>query len=259
MVKVYIENMKLQLKSSLEYRLSFILTSLSQVGVFFTYYFIIIALFQKFNNIKGFTLYEVLLCFSIINFGFSFNETFFKGIDKFEKFIIDGSLDRLFLRPRGILFQIICSKVDFVKIARIIQSLIIFFIAIINLNIEFNFTNVLLLIEMLISSVTLFFGLFVLMASYCFVTIHGLEVKNVLTDGGKHMAQYPIGIFKKGFIFIFTFIIPYASVNYYPLLYLLGKSNNILYLLSPLLVIIYLIPCILLFNLGIKHYNSAGS
>lgn len=259
MVKVYIENMKLQLKSSLEYRISFILTSLSQIGVFFTYYFIIIALFQKFNNIKGFTLYEVLLCFSIINFGFSFNETFFRGIDKFEKFIIDGSLDRLFLRPRGILLQVICSKMDFVKISRIMQSLIIFFISIIHLNLEFSFINVLLLIEMLISSVMLFFGLFVLMASYCFITIHGLEVKNVLTDGGKHMAQYPIGIFKKGFIFIFTFIVPYASVNYYPLLYLLGKSNNILYLLSPLLVIIYLIPCILAFNLGVKHYNSTGS
>lgn len=258
MVKVYIENMKLQLKSSLEYRISFILTSLSQIGVFFTYYFIIIALFQKFNNIKGFTLYEVLLCFSIINFGFSFNETFFRGIDKFEKFIIDGSLDRLFLRPRGILLQVICSKMDFVKISRIMQSLIIFFISIIHLNLEFSFINVLLLIEMLISSVMLFFGLFVLMASYCFITIHGLEVKNVLTDGGKHMAQYPIGIFKKGFIFIFTFIVPYASVNYYPLLYLLGKSNNILYLLSPLLVIIYLIPCILAFNLGVKHYNSTG-
>ena len=97
------------------------------------------------------------------------------------------------------------------------------------------------------------------MASYCFITVHGLEVKNVLTDGGKNMAQYPIGIFKKGFIFIFSFIIPYASVNYYPLLYLLGKSNNILYLFSPILVIVYLIPCIIAFNIGLKHYTSTGS
>ena len=115
------------------------------------------------------------------------------------------------------------------------------------------------LIVMFISSIILFFGLFLLMASYCFITVHGLEVKNVLTDGGKNMAQYPIGIFKKGFIFIFSFIIPYASVNYYPLLYLLGKSNNILYLFSLVLVIIYLIPCIIAFNIGLKHYTSTGS
>ena len=111
--------MKLKLKSQLEYRLSFILTFISQIGVFFTYYFMIVALFQRFDNIKGFTLYEVLLCFSIIHFGFAFNETFFRGIDKFDKFIIDGSLDRLLVRPRGILYQVICSEMDFVKAARI--------------------------------------------------------------------------------------------------------------------------------------------
>ena len=80
--------MKLKLKSQLEYRLSFILTFISQIGVFFTYYFMTVALFQRFDNIKGFTLYEVLLCFSIIHFGFAFNETFFRGVDKFDKFII---------------------------------------------------------------------------------------------------------------------------------------------------------------------------
>ena len=251
--------MSLMLKKELEYKMSFILSFISQIGIFFSYYFMTIALFQKFNNIKGFNVYEVLLCFSIINFGFSFNEIFFRGVDKFEKLIIDGSLDRLLLRPRNVLFQVMCNEMDFIKVARILQSLIVFFIAISNLNINFNLTNILLIIVMFISSIIIFFGLFLLMASYCFITVHGLEVKNVLTDGGKNMAQYPIGIFKKGFIFIFSFIIPYASVNYYPLLYLLGKSNNILYLFSPLLVIIYLIPCIIAFNIGLKHYTSTGS
>ena len=45
------------------------------------------------------------------------------------------------------------------------------------------------------------------MAAYCFVTIKGLEVRNVFTNGGKHMAQYPVGIFRKGIVIIFTFII----------------------------------------------------
>lgn len=256
---MYISNMLLQLKCQLEYKTSFILTFISQFGVFFTYYFIIIALFQKFDNISGYTVYEVLLCFSIINFGFSFNETFFRGIDLFEDFIIDGSLDRLLVRPRNILFQVMCSKMDFIKVSRMLQSLIIFYIAIKHIDIRWNVLNIILIIVMFLSAIILFFGIFLLTASYCFITVHGLEVKNLLTDGGKHMAQYPIGIFKKGFIFIFTFIIPYASVNYYPLLYLLGRSDNLLYLLSSLLVIVYLIPCIWIFNLGLKHYSSIGS
>ena len=72
---------------------------------------------------------------------------------------------------------------------------------------------------MIISSILIFLSIFILAAAYCFITVKGLEVRNVFTDGGKHMAQYPIGIFRKGFIFFFTYIIPFGFVNYYPLLY----------------------------------------
>jgi len=251
--------MKLQVSSQLEYKASFIINFISQIFVYFTHYFIIIALFQKFSNVKGFTLYEILLCFSIINFGYSINETFFRGIDKFDDMIINGTLDRLLLRPVNVLYQVMCNEIDLVKTSRIIQSLIILVISLINLGITLTLSKIILLIMMIVASILIFFGIFVLMASYCFITVQGLEVRNLFTDGGKHMAQYPIGIFRKSFIFIFTFIIPYAFVNYYPLLYFLGKSNNLFYYFSPLLIIIYLIPCILCFKLGLKKYNSTGS
>jgi ABC-2 type transport system permease protein len=243
----------------LQYKASFILSFISQIFVFFTYYFIILALFDKFNNIKGFTLYEVLLAFSIIHIGFAIVELFGRGIDRFDKLIIKGEYDRILIRPRPILLQVLGYEIDYVKAARIIQAIIVFIIALINLNLDLNIYKVITLFLMIISSITLFFGIFILMASYCFITVYGLEVRNLFTDGGKHMAQYPIGIFKKGFVFIFTFIIPYALVNYYPLLYVLGKSNNILYAFSPLLVVIFLIPCFMAFKLGSKKYTSTGS
>ena len=259
MVKLYIESFKNNIKSQLEYKASFIMNSISQFFVFFTYYFIIIALFDKFNNIKGFNVYEILLCFSIIHFGYAITETFFRGIDKFEHLIIDGSLDRFLIRPRGILFQVLCSKISTIKAFRIFQTLIIMAIALINLDITWNIGKVITLLLMMLASVLIFFGIFVLTASYCFITVQGLEVKNVFTDGGRHFAQYPISIYKKGIAFIFTFIIPYAFINYYPLLFFLDKTNNILYMLSPLLVFIFLIPCLLSFKIGLKHYNSVGS
>ena len=259
MVKIYIENIKLQLKKELEYKASFIMSLITQVFVFFTYYFLILALFEKFNNVKGFTVNEVLLCFSIISFGYSFNEVFFRGLDKFEDLIINGTFDRLLLRPCNILFQVLDQEMQFTKIPRILQSLIILIYALIKLNIKLTITKIILLVLMLISSILIFFAVFLLMASYCFITVQGLEVKNLFTNGGKQIAQYPIGIFNKSFVFIFTFIIPYAFINYYPLLYFLDKTNNIYYYFSPLLLIIYLIPCLFAFKTGLKKYNSVGS
>lgn len=258
-MSLYFKYLKVHFKSELQYKMSFIMSFISQFFVFFGYYFTIICLFDKFSNIKGFTLYEVLLTFGIIQFGYSFCETFFRGIDQFDDLIIDGSFDRLIIRPRNILLQVFCNQVSFVKFSRLLQSIIVLIIAIINIDVNWNIEKIITLIFMIISSVFIFLSIFILTASYCFFTIKGLEVRNVLTDGCKHMAQYPIGIFKKGFVMFFTCIIPFGFVNYYPLLFILDKEINKIFIISPLITIVYLIPSVIIFYRGIKRYSSVGS
>ena len=180
----------------------------------------------------------------------------FKSPNKNKILIINGTLDRLLLRPQNILFQVMCQEMDFSKISRILQSIFILVLSLIKLRISWNIEKVILLILMLIGSILIFYSIFVLMASYCFITVQGLEVKNLFTDGGKHVAQYPIGIFNKSFIFIFTFIIPYAFVNYYPLLYFIDKKDNLIYGFSPLIVTLYLIPCIIVFYKGVNKLEK---
>ena len=112
---------------------------------------------------------------------------------------------------------------------------------------------------MLFSSIFIFLSIFILTAAYCFFTVKGLEVRNVLTYGCREMAQYPIGIFKKGFVTFFTVIIPFGFVNYYPLLFILGDKTNKIFIISPLITLLYLLPSILVFYVGMKRYSSVGS
>lgn len=258
-MSLYLKYFKVHFKSELQYKLSFIMSFIAQFFVFFGYYFTIICLFDKFSNIKGFTMYEVLLTFGVIQFGFSFCETFFRGIDQFDDLIISGNFDRLIIRPRNILLQVFCEQVSLIKFSRFLQSIIVLIIAVYNVDIEWNTLKVITLLCMLLSSIFIFLSILIVAAAYCFLTIKGLEVRNVLTDGCKHMAQYPIGIFKKGFVFFFTYIIPFGFVNYFPLRYLLDYETNNIYVISPLVTILYLIPAIILFYKGIKRYNSIGS
>ena len=86
-MNLYFKYFCIHFKCDLQYKLSFIMSFISQFFVFFSYYFTILCLFENFSDIKGFTLYEVLLTFAIIQFGFSFCETFFRGIDKFDDLI----------------------------------------------------------------------------------------------------------------------------------------------------------------------------
>lgn len=259
MVKLYFKFLKQNLKSELEYKASFIFNFIGNLFIFATYYFTIIALFGKFDNMAGFNIYEVLVAFGIIHFGYSFNEIFFRGLDVFENFILKGDLDRLFLRPQNVLFQVMCSQTDIVKISRLLQSLIILVIALINLKVKLTFGRIITLLLMILSAIIMFFSLFLLAASFCFKSVQALEVKNLITDGMKFICQYPVKVLRKGFVLFLTFIVPFAFVNYYPLLYVIGRTNNLLYAFSPLLTIIFVVPSIIIFNIGLKHYSSVGS
>ena len=135
MVSYFLTSLKLNLKTKLEYKASVIINSISQFFVFFTYYFTIVALFTKFNNIKGFSLYEIFICFGVIHFGYAINECLFRGIDKFDDFVVSGSLDRLLVRPKNVLLQVSLSEIDFIKIFKALQALIVIVIALIKLKI----------------------------------------------------------------------------------------------------------------------------
>ena len=258
-MKLYLKFLNVHFKSALQYKTSFILSFIANIFDTLGYCFTIYCLFSKIDNIGGFNLYEVLLTFAIINFGHSFCSSFFRGIDQFDDLIISGGFDKLLIRPQNILLQICGEQISFTKMARFIFSTLILIYASIKIEINWSILKLITLLLMIISSVIVFLSIFILSAAYCFISFKGLEVRNVFTDGGKHMAQYPIGIFNKGIIYFFTFIIPLGFVNYYPLLFLIGKTNNYFVAISPLITIIYLIPSLFIFYKGVKKYSSVGS
>ena len=155
-MKLYLRFFKMHLNSQLQYKASFILSFISQFIVFFGYYFTILCLFDNFSNIKGFTLYEVLLTFSIIQFGFAFCETFFRGMDIFDELIISGNFDKLLLRPRNIMLQVFTEEMSLVRFARLLQALIILIISLIKINVDWDIYKIITIIFMIISSVVIF-------------------------------------------------------------------------------------------------------
>ncbi len=82
---------------------------------------------------------------------------------------------------------------------------------------------------------------------------------NIFTDGSKEFGQYPMDMFKKEVLLLFTFLVPLACVNFYPLKFIFGKSNNIWFLISPLYTLIIFVLAVLLFKKCIKNYEGAGS
>ena len=249
----------LHLKSEMQYKMSFALSFTAQFLLFFTYYFVIMSLFNKFNGLKDYTLAELLFCFAVIQIGYSMAAFLLIGFDQFDNLIKSGGFDRLLIRPENIYTQIMGSNIPFARLGKVIQSIVILLIAIFMLEVDWTILKALTTILMILGSFSIFAGIIILGASLCFFTIEGLEVRNVFTDGGRETAQYPIDIYPRQFKLFFTFIIPYALVNYYPLLYIIGRSNNYLYSILPLVAIMFIILPIFIFNYCLRFYKSSGS
>jgi ABC-2 type transport system permease protein len=216
-------------------------------------------LFNKFRLLEEYNVYELLLGFSTIWLGFSLAEMFGRGFDQFSKLIINGNFDLLLIRPRSIYLQIFGSDICYEKIGRVITTVLVFGFSASKVIVTFDILKILLLIFMVLGATIMSLSVFIIGASFTFVTIQGLETINIFTNGTRQIGQYPMGIYKKWIRVFFTLVIPLTVVNYYPIAYLSGKSTNLVYVLMPLYTLVLFGISIWIFKEGMKKYQSTGS
>lgn len=245
----------------MQYRTSFWLLTFGQFFIPFSVFAGFYFMFERFGHMKGWTLYEAALCFAVIHMAFSLSECFARGFDAFSGLVARGDFDRLLVRPRGTVVQVLGSSFEFTRFGRLLQSTIVLVWALYKLPIVWSIAKGVTLFMMISCGVFIFTGIFILAATLCFWTIQGLEVANVFTDGGREMAQYPLNIYERWVTTFFTFIIPFGCVNYLPLLYILGKVDGsaMAYMLMPLAGLLFLLSCLLVWQTGVRYYRSTGS
>ena len=259
MFKLYGKFFAIHLRSQMQYKTSFILTVLGQCltsfGAFLSIYF----LFARFHQVEGFVFQEVLLCHAVVLLSFSLAEIVFRGFDTFAGIISRGEFDRFLLEPRSPMFRTLCTRMEFSRLGRLAEAGIVMAYALSTGVVVWNWAKAGVLLLMLVCGTLLFAGLFTVYASFCFFSIQGLEFMNIFTDGGREFGQYPFTVYGRRILRFFTYIIPLACVQYYPLLYLLDRAPSPWYALIPLGALLFLVPSTLFWRLGVRHYKSSGS
>jgi len=258
-MKLYAEFIAIHFKSQMQYKTSFFLTILGQFFVSFTVLLGLFFMMNRFHSVDDFTFQQVLLCFATVLMAFSLAECFGRGFDLFPQMISNGEFDRVLVRPRNIIFQVFAGKVEFTRLGRLTQAIMVFFYAIPASGVIWTWDKIMTLILMIICGMLIFCGLFLVYAAFTFFTLEGLEFMNVLTDGGREFGTYPYSIYGDSILKFLTYVIPLALFQYYPLLYLLDRESRAIYMLTPLLGLPFLIPCFAFFQFGLHRYKSTGS
>lgn len=260
-MKLYIKYIHIILKSQMQYRASFFMVLIGQLLYPFTLFAGIYLIMTRFGEIGRWSIEEITFCFGALMISYSLAEAFARGFDLFSSMIRMGDFDTILLRPRNTMLQVLGSKFEVNRIGKLFSAAALYIWALINLEMVWTLDKIFVAITMILSGVVVFSGIFIIAAVWTFWTVSGTELTNILTDGAREMARFPLDVYDSKIIRIFIFIVPVASANFLPLMYITGKatSNMLLYAVSPLLGMLFIIPCLMLWKFGVKHYKSTGS
>ena len=258
-VKLYFHYLSLHLRERMEYKKSLLLQLFGQFLVSFSLFLSIYFLFQRFHSVAGFSFSQVLLSFSVVMMAFSLAEVFFRGFDLFPQMLGNGEFDRILVRPRNTVLLVVCSKFQLDRISRVLQGAITLVYAVPRCGVDWTPGKAGVLALMILCGIVVFGCLFICGAAVAFFTIEGLEFINIFTDGAREFGAYPMAVYGKAILLFTTFVIPIACFQYWPMLWLMGESDSLLYALSPLFSLLFILPSLLLWKLGMRKYQSTGS
>lgn len=258
-MRLYFRFFAMHLKSRMAYKKSFFFSVVGQFLTSFSAFLALWFLLYRFENVRGYTISEVLLCFGVVLSAFALAECFFRGFDTFSATVRTAQFDRILLRPRSLIFQVLCERIEFSRLGKLLQAALMLGCGIAAAPVAWTPYRALVLAMMILGGCAVFAALFLLYAALCFFTLEGLEFMNVFTDGAREFAAYPLDVYGPALLKICTFIIPYALFQYYPLQYLLGRSSDPRLGLLPLLAPLFALPCWAVWRIGVRKYKSAGS
>jgi viologen exporter family transport system permease protein len=264
LLALYVRLVSAHMRSQMQYKISFLLSLIGSFLVNLTEFGVVAVLFTRIPQLTGWSLAEVALLYGLSGLAFATAETIASALDTFQVHIVRGTFDRVLVRPRGALFQVLVEDVALRRLGRVLQAGLVLVVALQWLAIQWSLDKILVLGMALASGTAIYFSIFVLGAAFCFWTVQAKEATHVLTYGGDGLASYPLDIYNGSVRRFFTFVIPLAFVNYEPALYLLGRPDPLglpdgVRLLSPLAAIVMTVVARFGWQQGVRHYQSTGS
>lgn len=256
-------SLKMLWKSAAQYRSSLVMQMIAQLIMTAGDLLAVLVLMDRFLHIGRWQPAEVLFFFGVMQAAFAVTECFNRGLGTFNGMIASGSFDTVLLRPKSLLLQVLCSRLDPRRFGSLLVGMAAIAVASATLRLRWTVGKVVLMLETLLGSVTLLLGLFLIEATVCFFSIRSIEMVNTLTYGGRTTCQYPIDIYPKPLRLLFTFVAPIALCMHLPVSVVLDRPMfdvpSWCAYAAPLAGVVFFALMSRAWYFGVRKYRSTGS
>jgi ABC-2 type transport system permease protein len=219
---------------------------------------------ERFHALNGWEFPQLAFLYGLGLLSHGLVVVFFINTWHIDNMVIEGSFDRLLLRPMNVFFQLIASYVNFIGLIDLIPGMLIFFYACHLVHIQWSMLLILKLVFIILGGVFIRAALFICLGSVSFWTKRSSSLVGFTLTLLERTTMYPVNIYPIVLQIIFTFLIPIGFISFYPASEFLGKGIGFhipwsMALWTPVVGIICFMISQWIFTLGMKKYESAGS
>ena len=260
-LRLYARMIAHSIRGQMQYRANLAMLSFGYAATSLIEYLGMWALFDRFGALSGWTLAEAGVFYGMGNIAFALCEMFMREFDTFHHRVKSGDFDRVLLRPRSTVLQMLGAQCQLMRTGRLLQGAAVLAVSLSALDMAWGVDRWCLMGLSILGGGMLFGGIIVLQATSTFWTIESLEIWNSITFGGVTIAQYPLDIYQKPLRYLFTYLVPLVAMSYWPCAYLLGRGHAPVWLswTSPLVGLGFFGLSLAVWRFGVRHYRSTGS
>ncbi|MBD3220096.1 ABC transporter permease [bacterium] len=248
------------LKMRLAYRVDFLVdlgANLFAIGVQLA---TLGVLFSKVPALKGWSFESVLFIygFSLLPLGL-FNLISINLYRFAERYIAEGNLDRVLLRPVNPLAQVLCESFNMSGLNELLLGTGVMIYAANQLELAVGPLDILVLLVLVPSAAVIYASVFLMVTAVSFwhEDRMGLAppIYNVI-----RFARYPLTIYGKGVQIFLMFVLPFAWVAYMPATWFVGDAEQTRWaLLTPLVAVLFGGLAMMVWRAGLRRYESTGN
>lgn len=249
-----------ELKRMMEYKGDFIVGIIGfLLGQFFNLLFLWI-IFSQIPNLMGWTLEQILFIYGFSLIPKGLDHLLFDNLWSIGHFTVrKGDFDKYLTRPINTLFHVMVEKLQIDAFGELIMGIALICISVPSVSIDWSVSKVLLAIAVIPFATMIYVGIKTATAAIAFWTKRSGNITYMFYMFND-FAKYPVTIYNNVVRNIITYIIPFAFTAFYPAKYILTGDNPLFNIgMTVILSIVIMFIGVVVWNRGIKAYESAGS
>ena len=217
-------------------------------------------IFSQIPNLVGWTLNQIIFIYGFSLIPKGIDHLLFDNLWSMGYFTIrKGEFDKYLTRPVNTLFHVMVEKFQIDALGELIVGIVLVFITIPSMKIEWSLIKILLSIIVIPFSTLIYTGIKIATTAIAFWTKRSGSITYMFYMANE-FAKYPVSIYNNVIRSIITFIIPFAFTAYYPANYIITSEAPVFNIgMTILMSILLMILGSIIWQKGIKAYESAGS